>query len=164
MPFFNELLSFFRKEKRNNIIPPQHIAMLPAILQAVVEKMKYDDETDWGHADEDTEEAEFQDLRKQLRVLHEHITNIDQPMFLQFIINLVTDIFRRFREGGQGIEWRDIELALVEMFQMGEVAVKSTGMFVKGKPINEFAAALELMMRELMITSEFELFCSRGPC
>lgn len=157
LPFMGELLSFFRKEKKNDVIPQQHLLMVPPILSAIVEKMKYVSDEEWANHDDETEEVEFQELRKSLKILQDHVAAIDQVTFLTSITNMVGKTFQSVKEGGQGIEWRDVELALYEMYNLGEMAVtgKNASMFSKGKATNEFGEALEGMMNALMTSSVY---------
>jgi len=48
-------------------VPEQFAGMIATILDAVVAKMRYDDTSSWGEEDDQTDEAECQELRKRLK-------------------------------------------------------------------------------------------------
>lgn len=166
LPFMTELLTAIRKEKRMIGAPnDSQKQMLPIILKAVLIKMKYSSETEWGSTEEESEEAEFQEFRKQLKTLQESLAVIDEPFFLTTIRHEVGGIFQLLKN--QTPEWRDLEFALHEMFLLGETGPKAAGpaggLFVKNKPLRPVAETLAQLMTEMMTTSMFTqlplLFC-----
>lgn len=129
--------------------------MLLPILNAIVKKMKYDSETTWGDEDEQTDEAEFEELRKKLKVLQDSIAAIDEDLYRQCISELVEQTFQRVADGN-GVDWRELDLALYELFTFGELIGKAGNMFAKGKASGPIAETLINMLGKMMA-------CSRLP-
>jgi exportin-T len=161
LPFVTELLVAIRKEKRIVGYPnDSQKQMLPIILKAVLIKMKYSSETEWGNTEEESEEAEFQEFRKQLKTLQEALAVIDEPFFLNTLRTEIGSIFQQLKNPSPGKpqpEWRDLEFALHEMFLLGETGPKASGptggLFVKNKPLRPIAETLAHLMTEMMTTS-----------
>ncbi|KAF3922113.1 Exportin-T [Dactylellina cionopaga] len=144
----SELLSYLRKEKKTtNTLLPTHHVMLEPILEAVVRKMKYDPDLDWEETDPSME-AEFQELRKKIKGLQDALASTDIELYCSAISALVVNTFERCRQGP--IDWRDLELALYQMFLFGEVAVKANGLYLEGQPNGIAAEALVVMMARMM--------------
>ncbi|RVD87716.1 uncharacterized protein DFL_001930 [Arthrobotrys flagrans] len=120
-PALSELLSYLRKEKKNtNTLLPTHHVMLEPILEAVVRKMKFDDDLDWEEADPHME-AEFQELRKKIKSLQDAVASTDIDLYCSAISVLVVNTLDGSRQGS--INWRDLELALYQMFLFAEALV-----------------------------------------
>jgi hypothetical protein len=66
--------------------------MLSPILNAIILKMRYDETSSWGNEDEQTDEAEFQDLRKRLQVLQKTVAAVDEVLYVDILSNLVCNI------------------------------------------------------------------------
>ncbi|EWC43484.1 hypothetical protein DRE_07516 [Drechslerella stenobrocha 248] len=144
----SELLSYFRKEKRTtNTLLPTHHDMLAPILEAVVRTMKFDVDLDWDEADPHME-AEFRELRKKIKVMQDALASTDIDLYCSAILALVANTLDRCRQGP--VDWRDLELALHQMFLLGEVAVKANGLYVDGRPNGVAAEALDVMMGKMM--------------
>jgi len=86
---------------------------LQALLQALFKKMRYDDELVSPEAEDSEEEAEFHDLRKRLLGFQESVAASDPDLYSQAIQNLVSGALRSLNSGTSN--WRDMEVALVEM-------------------------------------------------
>lgn len=153
--FIFELLALFRKEKKiSNTVSQSHAQMLPPILNSIVIKMKYDVDTIWGDEDEQTDEAEFQELRKRLKTLQDTIATIDEGLYIEALSTLVGSTFERVAQGGNGpVDWREVETALYEMFLFGELVMRNGGLFVKGQPNGVAAETLIGMMFKMMNSS-----------
>ncbi|KAF1815712.1 karyopherin-beta [Eremomyces bilateralis CBS 781.70] len=133
IPSLTDLLTFFRKRK--DTLPDQYQRMLPSILDAIIAKMKYDETASWGEEGEETDEAEFQDLRRRLFVLQQTVAAINEPLVMETIARIVTESFQKFQVHQSGIDWRELDLALQELFLVLEVVPsKGSGMFSKHKP------------------------------
>ncbi|SLM34450.1 trna exportin [Lasallia pustulata] len=151
IPVLTDLLTFFRKESKNKgILAPQYTAMLSPILSAIIAKMKYDDTSTWGNEDAQTDEAEFQELRKRLQVLQQAVAVVDEPMYIESITNVVGTTFERLHSQRGQLDWRDVDLAMHEMFLFGELAVKNGGLYSKTKPVSAAAERLIDMMFKLV--------------
>lgn len=128
--------------------------MLLPILKAIFIKMRYDDTGEWSHEDDQTDEAEFQDLRKRLAALQSAIASADEALYLEAISTLVHDTFERLRTDGSRLDWRDLDLALLEIYLMGDLASKGGGLYQKNKPNSPAAESLVGMMLEMVQSSK----------
>ncbi|KAF2632563.1 Exportin-T [Macroventuria anomochaeta] len=151
IPALTDLLTFLRKlQKKTGSVPPQYAAVLPPVLDAIIAKMKYDDTASWGEEDEQTDEAEFQDLRRRLHVLQQTVTAIDEPYYIETLSRVVNGTFGRLSQGDQSLNWRDLELALYEMYLFGELAVRNQGLYAKREPSSVAAQQLVGMMHSMI--------------
>lgn len=146
-----DLLTFLRKlQKKNGAVPAQYAAILPPVLDAIIAKMKYDETASWGEEDEQADEAEFQDLRRRLHVLQQTVTAIDEPYYIETLSRLVNGTFGRLSQGDHSLNWRDLELALYEMYLFGELAVRNQGLYAKREPSSVAAQQLVSMMHSMI--------------
>ncbi|CAN9358409.1 unnamed protein product [Alternaria alternata] len=151
IPSLTDLLTFLRKlQKKSGSIPPQYAAVLPPVLDAIIAKMKYDETASWGEEGEQTDEAEFLDLRRRLHVLEQTVTAIDEPYYIETLSRLVNGTFGRLSQGDQSLNWRDLELALYEMYLFGELAVRNQGLYAKREPSSAAAQQLVTMMNSMV--------------
>ncbi|KKK17427.1 hypothetical protein P175DRAFT_0535543 [Aspergillus ochraceoroseus IBT 24754] len=158
IPCVSDLLSYLRKiTKVNPSMAQQHSSILLPILKAIISKMRYDDTSSWGDDDEQTDEAEFQELRKRLGTLQQIVASVDERLCIDAVSELVATTFENLRQPGAQLDWRDLDLALHQMYLLGEVAVKSGGLYTKGQPNNPCAERLiEMMLR--MVESDIRSF------
>ncbi|KAF2751691.1 Xpo1-domain-containing protein [Sporormia fimetaria CBS 119925] len=150
IPSLTDLLTFFRKlQKKNGALPEQYAATLPSVLEAVINKMKIDETSSFGDEDANTDEAEFQELRKRLHVLQQTIAAIDEAFYIQTLSRVVMDTFSRLSSNDPSLTWRDLDLALHEMYLFGELAVRNQGLYAKRQPSSVAAERLVEMMSSL---------------
>jgi len=149
IPALTDLLAMFRKRSKAGLAP-HYSQMLQPLLDRVVSKMKYDETADWGAEDERTDEAEFQELRKRLHVLQQTIAATDENLYIETISKLVADTFGHASSGNSALTWRDLDLALHEMYLFGELAVKNGGLYSKNSPTSNASRRLIEMMKELV--------------
>ncbi|MCJ1394942.1 pre-tRNA nuclear export protein [Xylographa bjoerkii] len=147
IPCLTDLLTYFRKKARPD---SDYASMLPPILQAIVAKMKYDETSSWGNEDAQTDEAEFQELRKRLQVLQQAVAAVDEQLYIDTISGIVGTSLENFQNRRGQVDWRNIDLAMHEMFLFGELAVKSASLFSKTKPVSTAAEQLIGMMFKLV--------------
>lgn len=151
IPCMTDLLALFRKKaKMNSTFCSENSGMLPPILNAVIAKMKYDDTSAWGNEDSQTDEAEFQELRKRLGVLQQAVASVNEDLCIQTISTLVMEAFQKFQSQQGHIDWRDVDLAMHEMFLFGEFGLKNGAQYSKGKPVSPAAELLIGMMAKLV--------------
>ncbi|KAH6620398.1 Exportin-T [Boeremia exigua] len=151
IPALTDLLTFLRKlQKKTGAVPAQYSAVLPPVLDAIIAKMKYDETASWGEEDEQTDEAEFQDLRRRLHVLQQTVTAIDEPYYIETLSRVVNGTFGRLSQGDGSLNWRDLELALYEMYLFGELAVRNQGLYAKREPSSVAAQQLVGMMHSMI--------------
>ena len=155
IPCLTDLLALMRsKAKSNSTFTPENAFMLPLILDGVIAKVKYDETALWGNEDTQTDEAEFQDLRKRLHVLQQAVAAVDENLYTQKITHLVVSTFETFNTQGGRLDWRDLELALHQLYLFGELGMKHGGLYSKTKPISPAAEQLIGMMFKLMETGK----------
>ena len=147
IPCLTELLTLLRKKLSADA---DYLSALPPILRAVVAKMRYDETSSWGDEDDQTDEAEFQELRKRLQVLQQSIAAVDEPLYMDTISTIVGTTFEGLQQNQQGLDWRDIDLALHEMYLFGELAVKNGPIYSKTKVFSPAAERLIGMMYKLV--------------
>ncbi|KAI1735563.1 Exportin-T [Xylaria scruposa] len=147
IPSLTDLLQYFRKL---DSLPSIFSEMLTPILNAIIMKMRYDETSSWGAEDEQTDEAEFQELRKKLQVLQKSVAAVDPNLYIDVLSNLVARIFQSLDEQGSQLDWRDLDLALHEMYLFGELAMPSQGLGLKAGPPPEANERLAAMMTKMV--------------
>lgn len=152
IPALTDLLTFLRKL---NQLPQEYSEMLAPILNAVIHKMRYDETATWGNEDEQTDEAEFQDLRRKLQNLQKTVAAIDQNLYMEALSNLVATTFQTLDQQGSQMDWRDLDLALHEMFLFGELALPNQGIGPKNQPSGEASERLVVMIRKMVESGKF---------
>lgn len=158
IPCLSDLLSYFRKvAKVNPSLAAQQSAILLPILKAIIAKMRYDETSSWGEEDEQTDEAEFQELRKRLAVLQQIVATVNEQLYMDAVSELVRTTFENLRQTGGQLDWRDLDLALHEMFLFGDIAVKGGSLYTKNQPNNAAAERLVEMMA-WMVESDIRSF------
>ena len=151
IPCLTDLLTYLRKKTRADV---DYASMLPPILQAIVAKMKYDETSSWGNEDAQTDEAEFQELRKRLQVLQQAVAAVDESLYIDTIGNIISTSLHTFQNQRGQVDWRDIDLAMHELFLFGELAVKNGGLYSKTKPVSPAAERLIGLMFEFVESGE----------
>ena len=151
IPCLTDLLTLMRKKsKSNSNFLSENARMLPLILETVIAKIRYDETFEWGNDDTRTDEAEFQDLRKRLHVLQQAVAAVDENMYIQKISNVVVETFDSYQTQNGRLDWRDIDLAMYEMFLFGEIGLKNGGLYSKTKPASRASEQLIRMMFKLV--------------
>ncbi|KAF2461280.1 armadillo-type protein [Lineolata rhizophorae] len=148
-----DLLNALRRivSRSGGALSPQYAALLPSILEAIISKMKYDETSSWGEEDDETDEAEFQDLRRRLDVLQQIIASIDPSLYIDTMSRIVGTTLAQLNQGGfDRVDWRELELALHETFIFGDFAAKREGMYAKQEPTSAASARLIEMMRQIV--------------
>ena len=153
IPCLTDLLALMRKRaKSNDNFTSQNAFMLPLVLDVVIAKVKYDDTAVWGSEDTQTDEAEFQDLRKRLHILQQAIAAVDESLYTQKITSVVVNTFESFNAQSNRPDWRELELALHQLHLFGELGMKHGGLYSRTKPVSPAAEQLISMMFKLMET------------
>ncbi|GKT47887.1 exportin-T [Colletotrichum spaethianum] len=155
IPSLTDLLTLLRKVGAN--LPASYKEMLPPILNAIIMKMRYDETSNWGDEDEQTDEAEFQELRKRLQVLQKTVAAVDQELYIEVLSNLVSQTFSTLDQQGSQMDWRDLDLALHEMYLFGELALPNHGLGTKSQPSSTATERLTIMVTK-MVESVLENF------
>lgn len=147
IPSLTDVLAYFRKLPE---LPTSFSETLPPILNAIIMKMRYDETSSWGNEDEQTDEAEFQELRKRLQVLQKTVAVVDQNLYVDVLTNLVANTFQTLDERGSQMDWRDVDLALHEMYLFGELAMPNQGLGAKNQPSPVASERLMAMMTKMV--------------
>ena len=151
IPSLTDLLALFRKKaKSNNSFYPENAHMLPSILDAILKKTMYDETCSWGSDDAQTDEAEFQELRKRLQSLQQAIAAIDEKLYLDTVSDMVIGTLNKFANHQGNLDWRELDLAMHELYIFGELVLKSYGQYGKGKPVSPAVERLVEMMFKLV--------------
>ncbi|KAK0252499.1 hypothetical protein B0A54_05757 [Friedmanniomyces endolithicus] len=150
IPSMTDLLTLLRKNVKSRGVPPsQYDRMLRPILNAIVAKMKFDETANWGDEDDATDEAEFQDLRKRLHVLQQTVAAVDEQLYLDVLTDVVASTFARLDTNDKP-NWRDLDLAMHEMYLFGELALRNGGMYAKSTPSSTASQRLQEMMAKMV--------------
>jgi exportin-T len=152
MDSLTELLTYFRKLTKKGALPQQYSATLSPILNAIIKKMEYDETATWGDEDEE-QEAEFLELRKRLHVLQQNIAIIDEQMYMDTLTSLVASTLNKLGEDTGQLNWRELDLALYEMYLFGDLASKNRGLYAKKEPSSVAAGRLVEMMTRMLDSS-----------
>jgi exportin-T len=163
IPSLTDLLTFFRKlQKKSGSLPNQYANILPPVLDAIIAKMKYDETASWGEEGEQTDEAEFQDLRKRLHVLQQTVAAIDEPYYIETLSRVVGNEFSRLSNRDPALNWRDLDLALHEMYLFGELTVRNQGLYAKREPSSMAAQQLVGMMNSMVDSGQCIYYTGGG--
>ncbi|EMC94456.1 hypothetical protein BAUCODRAFT_548660 [Baudoinia panamericana UAMH 10762] len=150
IPSLTDLLTMLRRHvKTKGVVPSQYSGMLQPILDAIIAKMKYDETATWGDEDDVTDEAEFQELRKRLHVLQQTVAAIDEQLYVDTLTRVVASIFSRL-DSTDKPNWRDLDLAMHEMYLFGELAIRNGGMWAKSAPSSIASQRLIEMMSKIV--------------
>lgn len=149
IPALTDLITMFRRfVKANGGLPAHYSNMLQPMLDSVIVKMRYDETASWGAEDEETDEAEFQELRKRLHVLQQTLAAVDEALYVDTLSRLVAETLR----APDKADWRDVDLALHEMYLLGELAVRNGGLYAKSAPSNVASQRLLEMMDQMVLS------------
>jgi exportin-T len=91
-----------------------HRKYIKDFLIATISKMKFDEEYDFEN--ESDEEAEFQDFRKQMKVLLNSIAKLEGVM----VINAINEILTVSFSNWQNMPFKDVEVAVYTLYCLGE--------------------------------------------
>lgn len=152
IPSLTDLLTMLRRHvKTKGGLQSEHSDMLRPILDAIIAKMKYDETATWADEYEGTDEAEFQDLRKRLYVLQQIVAAIDEQLYIAALSEIIVDTFSRLDDNSaSNLDWRDLDLAMYEMYLFGELAIKNGGLYQKSAPSSEASQRLLDMMAKMV--------------
>jgi exportin-T len=119
--------------------------------------MRYDETSSWGNEDEQTDEAEFQELRKRLQVLQKSVAAVNEPLYVEILSNVVGNTLQQLDQQGGRMDWRDLDLALHEMYLFGELTVPNGGLYAKSQPSSVAAERLITMMSKMVDSGKLGL-------
>jgi len=152
-----DLLTYFRKFiKAQGRLPSQYSEMLPPILEAIIAKMKYDETASWDSDDShDTDEAEFQELRRKLNSLQQIVMAIDEQLYMNTLNGVICGTLDRLTSNQSQVDWRELDLSLHEMYLFGDLATKNRGIYQKRQPSSVAAERLIEMVVKMLQARKF---------
>lgn len=151
IPSLTDFLTMLRRNvKAKGASPSQYTGMLQPILDAIITKMKFDETATWGNEGEATDEAEFQELRKRLHVLQQTVATVDEELYISTLTRVVATTLARLDSADDKPNWRDLDLALHEMYLFGELAVKNGGLYQKSTPSSQASQNLLGMISKMV--------------
>ncbi|ODQ51343.1 Xpo1-domain-containing protein [Saitoella complicata NRRL Y-17804] len=126
-PFVTDLLAMIRKEKKRGAVDPAKGQMLGPLLSAMIQKLRYDDESEWGSEADADEEAEFRDMRSKIKIFQETVATIDPELFNNAVYSVVSSTLGK---PAQSLNWRDLECALFQLYSYSE-CIRGAQIYVK---------------------------------
>ncbi|XP_064632186.1 exportin-T-like [Lineus longissimus] len=135
--FSHEYLDFL---KQMTAISPKQKENFENLLFVTVKKMKYDES--YNFDSEGEEEAMFQEYRKQLRRIMNHLATLDTELFLVRMHSIASQSLMSWKS----VDYQDVEVAILLVYQLAEAIPSSAGHHFTGPK----ADVLLELMRTLM--------------
>ncbi|KAF9477931.1 ARM repeat-containing protein [Pholiota conissans] len=138
-PLLNIILSGYKRSRKMSTEPLDETkrAFLSSLLEVILVKMKWDEDPDPDDADED-DIAEFDKMRKDLRVFLDSILSIDQDLVTDAVRTLALNTITAYQSGAT-IKWNDAELGIYLVFIFGEInktGGKGRAAFCQAPPVD----------------------------
>ncbi|PPQ68668.1 hypothetical protein CVT25_012322 [Psilocybe cyanescens] len=122
-PLLNLILSAYKRSRKMSADPLDESkrSFLVSLLQVILTKMKWDEQPDLDDADADEDDiAEFEKMRKDLRVFLDSILSIDQDLVTDAVRTLSLNTISAYRSG-VSLKWNDAELGIFLVYIFGEI-------------------------------------------
>ncbi|KAG9225031.1 hypothetical protein CCMSSC00406_0001818 [Pleurotus cornucopiae] len=147
------VLSSYKRSRKMSSEPIEDSkrTFLVSLLNVILEKMKWEEDTDMDDPDDD-DVAAFEGLRKELRSFMDGVLVIDQDLVTEAVRTLALNTLAGYRNG-VAVKWNDAELAIYLVYIFGEIN-KSGG---KGRAAFCQAPSIDKTMRKDVDYSEFPL-------
>ncbi|XP_043086682.1 exportin-T [Puntigrus tetrazona] len=120
----------------------QQKSNVEAIMLAVMNKLKYDDEYNFENEGED--EAMFVEYRKQLKMLLDRLAQVSPELLLE----AVHRVFNATMQNWQTLQFMEVEVAIRLLYMLGEALPASHGAHFSGDTTK--TSTLQSMMRTLI--------------
>uniref|UniRef100_A0A8C0YF97 Exportin-T n=1 Tax=Cyprinus carpio carpio TaxID=630221 RepID=A0A8C0YF97_CYPCA len=120
----------------------QQKSNVEAIMLAVMNKLKYDDEYNFENEGED--EAMFVEYRKQLKMLLDRLAQVSPELLLE----AVHRVFSATMQNWQTVQFMEVEVAIRLLYMLGEALPASHGAHFSGDTTK--TSTLQSMMRTLI--------------
>lgn len=120
----------------------QQKSNIEAIMLAVMNKLKYDDEYNFDNEGED--EAMFVEYRKQLKMLLDRLAQVSPELLLESVHRVFNSTMQNWRT----VPFMEVEVAIRLLYMMGEALPASHGAHFSGDAAK--ASTLQAMMRTLI--------------
>ncbi|KAJ6619725.1 armadillo-type protein [Mycena sp. CBHHK59/15] len=139
-PVLQVILTGYKRSRKvsSEPIDDSKRSFLTSLLQVILAKMKWDEETDLEDPDED-DNAEFESLRKELRILMDSVLVVDQDLVTEAVHSLALNTIGAFRNG-MTVKWNDAELGIYLIYIFGEInktGAKGRAAFVQVPPVDK---------------------------
>ncbi|KAJ7756382.1 armadillo-type protein [Mycena maculata] len=120
-PFLQVILTSYKRIRKASSEPidDNKRSFLTSLLQVILVKMKWDEGTDLEDPDED-DIAEFESLRKELRILMDSVLVVDQDLVTDAVRSLALNTLGAF-QNGIAVKWNDAELGIYLVYIFGEI-------------------------------------------
>ncbi|XP_051544369.1 exportin-T isoform X3 [Myxocyprinus asiaticus] len=128
--------------KQLPVLTDQQKSNVEAIMLAVINKLKYDDEYNFENEGED--EAMFVEYRKQLKMLLDRIAQVSPELLLESVHR----VFNSTMQNWQTVQFMEVEVAIRLLYMLGEALPASHGAHFSGDETK--ASTLQAMMRTLI--------------
>ncbi|XP_057180131.1 exportin-T [Triplophysa rosa] len=126
----------------------QQKSNIEAIMLAVMNKLKYDDEYNFENEGED--EAMFVEYRKQLKMLLDRLAQVSPELLLESVHR----VFNNTMQNWHAVAFMEVEVAIRLLYMLGEALPASHGAHFSGDAAK--ASTLQAMMRTLISCSVSE--------
>ncbi|OJT11445.1 Exportin-T [Trametes pubescens] len=152
-PLLQTILLSYKRQRKSSSDPldPSKRSFLSSLLTVILEKLKWDEESDPEDMDED-DKAAFEDLRKELRTFMDSTLMIDPELVTDSVRTLALNTLTAY-QNGVSLKWNDAELAVYLVYIFGEIN-KSGG---KGRAAFCQAPAVQRDKRKETDYSEYPL-------
>ncbi|XP_077088159.1 exportin-T [Siphateles boraxobius] len=120
----------------------QQKSNVEAIMLAVMNKLKYDDEYNFENEGED--EAMFVEYRKQLKMLLDRLAQVSPELLLESVHR----VFNATMQNWQTVQFMEVEVAIRLLYMLGEALPASHGAHFSGDTAK--TSTLQAMMRTLI--------------
>ncbi|KAI0359842.1 ARM repeat-containing protein [Trametes cingulata] len=152
-PLLQTILLSYKRQRKSSSEPldPSKRSFLSSLLTVILEKLKWDEESDPEDMDED-DKAAFEELRRELRTFMDSILMIDPELVTDSVRTLALNTLTAY-QNGVSLKWNDAELAVYLVYIFGEIN-KSGG---KGRSAFCQAPAVQKDKRKETDYSEYPL-------
>jgi hypothetical protein len=92
--------------------------------------MQYDSDTEWTSTPDDEDAVAFLELRQSLKTHIDVIGLIDEPLFTNYVHNIITSTLQEVAAGNQPM-WTRVELVIQLTYWLGEASREQMRLFNK---------------------------------
>ncbi|TBU33297.1 ARM repeat-containing protein [Dichomitus squalens] len=120
-PLLQTVLLTYKRQRKSSTDPldPAKRSFLSSLLSVILEKLKWDEESDPEDMDED-DKAAFEELRKELRTFMDSTLLIDPELVTESVRTLALNTLTAY-QNGVALKWNDAELAVYLVYIFGEI-------------------------------------------
>ncbi|KAI0671757.1 ARM repeat-containing protein [Trametes maxima] len=120
-PLLQTILLSYKRQRKSSTDPldPTKRSFLSSLLSVILEKLKWDEESDPEDMDEDDKTA-FEDLRRDLRTFMDSTLIIDPELVTDSVRTLALNTLTAYKNGA-ALKWNNAELAVYLVYIFGEI-------------------------------------------